>query len=105
MNIKIDMTEVTVFSEGQILNITVPSLETQKSVTTILKNYFGDSKFKILELKRNRNILIPVVDDSVTQSVSEYFDSAVIIEPYPDKKDELSSVYGVCATADESEVK
>ena len=94
MNIKIDMTEVTVFSEGQVLNITVPSLETQKSVTLILKNYFRDSKFKILELKRNRNIPIPVIDDSVTQSVSEYFDSAVIIEPYEEP-----------TTDNESEVK
>lgn len=98
MNIKIDMTEVTVFSEGQVLNITVPSLETQKSATPILKNYFGDSKFKILELKRNRNIPIPVIGDSVTQSISEYFDSAVIIEPYEEVPEE--------ATADiESEVK
>lgn len=94
MNIKIDMTEVTVFSEGQVLNITVPSLETQKSVSPILKNYFGDSKFKILELKRNRNIPIPVIGDSVTQSISEYFDTAVIIEPYEEP-----------TTDNESEVK
>lgn len=84
MKIKVDITRVTVFASGQVLTLTIPELHTQKTALPFLKFYFKGEKFKILELKRERNIAIPVVGDSVSQSIYEFYDSTAMIDTYPE---------------------
>lgn len=80
MKIKIDVTHVHTFSKGNVQEIILPSLFTIKTAKDYLKDlYFKGDKFKIIELERKRNITIPVIGDSVTQSIYEYFDNSVIV--------------------------
>lgn len=88
MKIKVDITRVTCFASGQVLTLTIPELHTQKTAVPFLKVYFKGEKFKILELKRERNIAIPVIDDSVSQSIYEFFDSTAMIDTYSESENE-----------------
>lgn len=80
MNIKIDVSHISTFSKGTVQTIIIPDIYTQKEAKELLKKvYFKGDKFKILEVERKRNVVIPVIGDSVTQSIYEFFDNSVIV--------------------------
>lgn len=86
MNIKVDVTKVTCYSNSTIYTLLTYGIHTAKECKELVKPFFTDSAFKIVEVEKEKNVSIPVVNDSVSQSVSEYFDVSAIMDDSEDKE-------------------
>lgn len=86
MNIKVDVTKVTCYSDGTIYTLLMYGKHTAKECKEGItnSNFFHDSTFKIVEVEKMKNVEIPVIDDSVSNSVSQFFDVSAIIDDSTD---------------------
>lgn len=82
MIIKVDVTKVTCYSDSTIYTLLVYGKHTAKECKEGIKTsgFFKNSSFKIVEVEKMKGVEIPVVNDSVSQSISEFFDVSATID-------------------------
>lgn len=81
MTIKVDVTVATVYTNGTVEKVLVYGRQSLKDVKKALKYcFYHDTAFKVVDTEKMKAVEIPVVNDSVSQSVSEYFDIVATVE-------------------------